>query len=192
MISTTVWRLPEVLRQTGLSRSTIYEMINRGHFPPQIQLGRRAGWIADGVLAWIRGKVDSRPRVRNASLSKNARIQFDSIFARYPFKSRNQTCRIWSWVLKTIFTTSGIFVLNVRPIGQLATSVSIVPFAVAVRWSDFVRSVAERAANTGNEPSLTLRTVARHIGSAAVNCPRKTKCDSCGVTDHQFSVPRLT
>jgi prophage regulatory protein len=60
MATTTIWRLPEVLRQTGLSRSTIYEMIGRGDFPRQVQLGRRAvGWIADDVVDWVHGKVDS-------------------------------------------------------------------------------------------------------------------------------------
>ena len=49
-----VWRLPEVLLQTGLSRSTIYEMIGRGEFPRQFNLGPRAvGWLSEDVLAWI-------------------------------------------------------------------------------------------------------------------------------------------
>ena len=61
MTTTTIWRLPEVLRRTGLSRSTIYEMISRGDFPRQVKLGRRAvGWIANDVDEWIRSKVSSR------------------------------------------------------------------------------------------------------------------------------------
>jgi len=61
MATTTIWRLPEVLRQTGLSRSTIYEMISRGEFPRQVKLGRRAVvWLANDVDKWIRSKVDSR------------------------------------------------------------------------------------------------------------------------------------
>ena len=59
MSTTTIWRLPEVLRQTGLSRSTIYEMISRGDFPQQVQLGRRAvGWIAEDVLDWIHTRIE--------------------------------------------------------------------------------------------------------------------------------------
>ena len=58
MATTTIWRLSEVLRQTGLSRSTIYEMISRGEFPRQVKLGRRAvGWIANDVDEWIHSKV---------------------------------------------------------------------------------------------------------------------------------------
>ena len=61
MATTTIWRLPEVLRQTGLSRSTIYEMISRGEFPRQVKLSRRAaGWIANDVQEWIHSRVDSR------------------------------------------------------------------------------------------------------------------------------------
>ena len=53
-----VWRLPEVIVQTGLSRSTIYEMIKRGEFPRQFNLGTRAvGWVAGDVLAWLDAKI---------------------------------------------------------------------------------------------------------------------------------------
>jgi prophage regulatory protein len=53
-----IWRLPDVLEQTGLSRSTIYEMIGQGEFPRQINLGPRAvGWSSDEVLDWIDSKI---------------------------------------------------------------------------------------------------------------------------------------
>lgn len=32
-------RLPEVMHLCGLSRSTIYELIRKGEFPPQVSLG---------------------------------------------------------------------------------------------------------------------------------------------------------
>jgi prophage regulatory protein len=58
MLAKKIWRLPDVLEQTGLSRSTIYEMIGRGEFPRQINLGPRAvGWIGDDVLDWIDFKI---------------------------------------------------------------------------------------------------------------------------------------
>ena len=63
MLASKVWRLPEVVTQTGLSRSTIYEMIGRGEFPRQFNLGRRAvGWSSKDVLAWVDSKI-SEPRV---------------------------------------------------------------------------------------------------------------------------------
>jgi len=43
-------RLPEVLYTTGLSRSTVYEMMTRKQFPPQISLGGKtvAGLESEG------------------------------------------------------------------------------------------------------------------------------------------------
>ena len=58
MLAKKIWRLPDVLEQTGLSRSTIYEMISRDEFPHQINLGPRAvGWISDDVMNWINSKI---------------------------------------------------------------------------------------------------------------------------------------
>jgi len=66
MLAGKIWRLPEVLNQTGLSRSTIYELIGRGEFPRQINLGPRAvGWVAEDVLAWTDSKI-SEARQGNA------------------------------------------------------------------------------------------------------------------------------
>ena len=59
MSEKTVWRLPEVMARTGLSRSTIYEQISNGEFPQRISLGPRAvGWLADEVEGWIQGRID--------------------------------------------------------------------------------------------------------------------------------------
>ncbi|MCJ7453636.1 MAG: AlpA family transcriptional regulator [Steroidobacteraceae bacterium] len=46
-------RLPAVQKMIGLSRSTIYQMIERGRFPPGVRLGARArGWRMGDVVAW--------------------------------------------------------------------------------------------------------------------------------------------
>jgi len=50
-------RLPEVLRLTGLSRSTLYRKIKAGEFPRPVKLGKRAvGWRESEVIAWINGR----------------------------------------------------------------------------------------------------------------------------------------
>jgi len=50
----TIWRLPEVMAQTGLCRSTIHDLVSQGKFPSQINLGPRAvGWVASEVVDWI-------------------------------------------------------------------------------------------------------------------------------------------
>lgn len=47
-------RLPEVLRRTGLSRSTIYGWIEHGRFPRQVQLSARCvAWYESDIDAWI-------------------------------------------------------------------------------------------------------------------------------------------
>ena len=54
MPATTIWRLPEVMARTGLSRSSIYDKMGQGTFPLSINLGpRTVGWIADEIADWI-------------------------------------------------------------------------------------------------------------------------------------------
>ena len=51
-------RRPEVERVTGISTSTLYEMIKCGEFPKPVRLGKRAvGWPETVVSDWL----DSRP-----------------------------------------------------------------------------------------------------------------------------------
>jgi predicted DNA-binding transcriptional regulator AlpA len=47
-------RLPEVMRLTGLSRSTIYQLASTLDFPKPVKLGRRiSAWLAREVTEWI-------------------------------------------------------------------------------------------------------------------------------------------
>ena len=46
-------RRPEVERQTGLSRATIYRQMDEGTFPRPRRIGRRAvAWLASEIDAW--------------------------------------------------------------------------------------------------------------------------------------------
>ena len=59
MATKTIWRLPEVMAHTGLSRSTIYSKISNDEFPHSINLGLRSvGWIADEIEDWIQNRID--------------------------------------------------------------------------------------------------------------------------------------
>ena len=64
MLNRTICRLPEVIARTGLSRSTIYNLIQKGEFPSQINLGPRAvGWVENEIVEWIEARIDdSRAR----------------------------------------------------------------------------------------------------------------------------------
>ena len=53
-----ILRPSQVLARTGLSKSTLYELVARGSFPSPIRIsGRATGWIEVEVDAWIRGRV---------------------------------------------------------------------------------------------------------------------------------------
>lgn len=53
-------RLPEVCRQVGISKSTIYELINEESFPQPIKLGRYSRWSQDEVQAWVEQQKAAR------------------------------------------------------------------------------------------------------------------------------------
>ena len=54
-------RLPEVLQITGMSKTFIYDRINDGTFPKQIQLGSRTVvWNEREVVQWMEDRMASR------------------------------------------------------------------------------------------------------------------------------------
>ncbi len=60
-MTTTIIRLPEVKKQTGLSRSTIYDFIAKGQFPRQVELGVHAvGWVEADIQGWIASRINRR------------------------------------------------------------------------------------------------------------------------------------
>ncbi|WP_241546894.1 helix-turn-helix transcriptional regulator [Thiohalobacter thiocyanaticus] len=51
-------RLPAVIERTGLSRSTLYRLIQSGEFPAPVRLARRCvGWPTDSVDSWLRSRL---------------------------------------------------------------------------------------------------------------------------------------
>lgn len=60
---TTIIRLPQVRQRTGLSRSTIYALIQRGEFKAPIPLGVRAvGWLSSDVDEFIASRIKASRR----------------------------------------------------------------------------------------------------------------------------------
>lgn len=54
-------RLNEVMDMTGLSRSTIYRMMEKGDFPKSTPLGERAiGWSMSEVQEWVQTRLSIR------------------------------------------------------------------------------------------------------------------------------------
>ncbi|MFY2643005.1 helix-turn-helix transcriptional regulator [Achromobacter insuavis] len=55
---TVFFRLPQVMRISGLSRSGIYSAIRAGTFPRQVNIGARAvGWSSADIQAWILSRM---------------------------------------------------------------------------------------------------------------------------------------
>ena len=49
-----IYRFPEVMKLTGLSRSSIYLAVSKEKFPKPIKIGRRAvGWPNDVIEKWV-------------------------------------------------------------------------------------------------------------------------------------------
>lgn len=54
-----IFRRPTVEKATGLSRSSIYQMMQDGTFPRPIKLGKRAvGWRAEDLESWLKNKEE--------------------------------------------------------------------------------------------------------------------------------------
>lgn len=54
----TILRLPQVQKRTGLSKSTIYNLIKVGELNPPIRLGIRAvGWLESDIIDFIEGRI---------------------------------------------------------------------------------------------------------------------------------------
>lgn len=60
-------RLPEVIHQCGLSRSTLYDLIARNAFPAQVSLGgKNVAWLQSEITAWMAERIAHRNRKYDA------------------------------------------------------------------------------------------------------------------------------
>ncbi|HBO8907576.1 TPA: helix-turn-helix transcriptional regulator [Pseudomonas aeruginosa] len=66
-------RLKEVVRFTGLARSTIYKLIGSGDFPKPVPLvGRCVGWVDSEVHNWILARIEERDLAESAATRSTA------------------------------------------------------------------------------------------------------------------------
>jgi len=53
-------RLADVKVITGLSRSSLYQMMRKGQFPPSISIGSRAiAWTDAAIQEWIESRINA-------------------------------------------------------------------------------------------------------------------------------------
>lgn len=62
-MSTAILKLPEVMRRTGLSRSSIYKLASEQKFPPPVKLSERSsGFVEQEIESWLSERIaNSRP-----------------------------------------------------------------------------------------------------------------------------------
>jgi prophage regulatory protein len=57
-MSNQLLRLPDVLSKVGLSRSTIYDRMEKGTFPKSISIGvNSVAWVEGDIDAWIDNQI---------------------------------------------------------------------------------------------------------------------------------------
>jgi prophage regulatory protein len=57
----TFMRLADVMRATGLPRSTVYYLASRGEFPKPFKLGpRTVAWTEADIATWQRARLAAR------------------------------------------------------------------------------------------------------------------------------------
>ena len=57
-------RLREVMAKTGLSRSYVYALAQKGQFPQPVKLTERSSaWIESEVQSWIDSRIQARGEV---------------------------------------------------------------------------------------------------------------------------------
>lgn len=53
-----ILRLRDVLQQTGMARSTLYQAMKRGEFPAAISVyGASTGWVQSEVSDWVNARI---------------------------------------------------------------------------------------------------------------------------------------
>ena len=62
-------RMKQVQEKTGLSRSYLYDLSNRGLFPASVPLipgGAAKAWVETEINDWINSRIAARQEVHNA------------------------------------------------------------------------------------------------------------------------------
>ena len=58
------WRLPRVEEETGLKKTSIYDLMARREFPRPFHIGARAvAWSSDEVRDWLRSRMAARESI---------------------------------------------------------------------------------------------------------------------------------
>ena len=63
-MSEQILKLPDVIKITGLARSTVYKLINENRFPKQIKsTSFSSGWLQSEISQWIDERIAASRRL---------------------------------------------------------------------------------------------------------------------------------
>lgn len=72
-------RLKKVLDRTGYGRSTLYQQVADGLFPPPVHLGKRtAGWISAEIEAVLAARIHNKSEDEIKALVKKLIVERDT------------------------------------------------------------------------------------------------------------------
>lgn len=71
-------RLPEVIKRTGISKTTIYELINEKRFPSQVKIGARAvAFIESEIDEWLINLINTSRNKSAVIKNKNTGVSYE-------------------------------------------------------------------------------------------------------------------
>jgi prophage regulatory protein len=84
-------RRPDVQQRTGLSRSSLYNLIKEGRFPRPVQISDRSvAWVSDDIDSWI------NTQIKNGQTSAiGERIKSTYLRNLKELDSRKPTKKVW-------------------------------------------------------------------------------------------------
>lgn len=103
-------RLKEVMRLTGLGRTSIYKFMAEERFPKQVSLGGRvAAWVESEIEEWLQDKINIRDSVHKHTTNKPQEIT-EGDMTLFIKKKLNQLTvgEVIEWVLSIAKTESKV------------------------------------------------------------------------------------
>jgi prophage regulatory protein len=68
-------RLPEVKRETGMGKSTIWAKVKEGKFPAPVRFGGKCTrWVASEIEAWKRARIEERDSPKTKPEKRRGRV----------------------------------------------------------------------------------------------------------------------
>jgi len=87
-------RVDEAMQLSGLRKTMFYDLIRKGQFPAQVELGARAvGWYKSQVLEWNRNRPSKRRGQGSRCVKTNAQATSDIPRENFSEAATKNSCR---------------------------------------------------------------------------------------------------